>query len=251
MRKTAIIIPCYNEAERLAPEEFVEAIRQNSSLSFIFVNDGSKDGTGARITEICVREPERIKALELEKNMGKAEAVRRGVLKAIGESFDYIGYWDADLATPLNEVAKLQITLEERNAELVLASRVKLLGKAITRKGRRHILGRVFATYASLALNLPVYDTQCGAKLFQNSEAIKKAFSEPFITNWIFDVEFIARFIVSKKSSGAGSALHWSIVEHSLDEWKDMAGSKLTFGSLFIIAMDMIKFVYYFPLSGA
>ena len=83
-------------------------------------------------------------------NVGKAEAVRQGFLKAIDLDFHNIGYWDADLATPLNAIDKLCALLEDKRVIAAIGSRVKLLGYRIERKPLRHYLGRVFATCASL-----------------------------------------------------------------------------------------------------
>ncbi|VAX16334.1 Dolichyl phosphate glucosyltransferase [hydrothermal vent metagenome] len=244
MRKTALVIPCFNEAERLQGEKFVEALAKNQSLNLIFVNDGSSDGTGRKLADICENFPARSSVIELETNSGKAEAVRRGVLKAIEERFDYIGYLDADLATPFAEIEKIEAELEEKNADLVLGSRVKLLGRNIRRKLARHLVGRVLATFISLALNLPVYDTQCGAKLFRNCDIIFKVFKEPFLTGWLFDVELIARFIIANKASGKMKESHFSIIEKPLDEWVDVQGSKVKFSHLPSIVKDMATLVY-------
>ena len=84
-----------------------------------------------------------------------------------------LGYFDADLATPPGELLRMLDLLERRpDLSFVLASRVALLGRRITRRARRHYLGRVFATFASIFLQIPVYDTQCGAKVFRASPAI-------------------------------------------------------------------------------
>jgi hypothetical protein len=159
-------------------------------------------------------------------NIGKAEAVRLGFLKAIDLGFYNIGFWDADLATPLDAIDKLCTLLEGKKVIAAIGSRVKLLGYRVERKPLRHYLGRVFATFASLVLGLPIYDTQCGAKIFKNNSDLKKIFSTPFTVKWTFDVEILARFGVVLKNNGDGSLENYAI-EHPLEKWTHIAGSKV------------------------
>jgi len=139
----------------------------------------------------------------------------------------YAGYFDADLAAPLSELSQLRRILQERQeVEVVLGSRVQLMGRRIQRSKLRHYLGRVFATAASESLRLPVYDTQCGAKLFRVSERTRSIFADPFITNWVFDVEILARLIAGSRAE-SGPPASAVIYEHPLDEWVDVPGSKV------------------------
>jgi hypothetical protein len=150
------------------------------------------------------------------------------MLRAFERRPSFVGYFDADLATPLDEIAPMRrLMLDKPELHAVLGSRVALLGRSIRRTHRRHYLGRVFATAASMVLNLVVYDTQCGAKLFRNSAAIQEAFAEPFQSRWIFDVELLAR-LQSLHARGGFPALPGAVVEHPLQSWCDVEGSKVS-----------------------
>src|SRR5690242_12496607 len=171
--------------------------------------------------------PDTIRVRDQQPNQGKAEAVRTGMLEALESDADFVGYWDADLATPLSALPRFVEVLEDRpTINLVLGSRVKLLGRAIERHTWRHYLGRVFATLVSQLLRLAVYDTQCGAKLFRSTDGLRRVLSKPFTTAWLFDVEILARMIADDVGGTAATAA--MLYELPLDEWCDVPGSKLT-----------------------
>ena len=104
------------------------------------------------------------------------------------------------------------------------------------------------ATFVSMALRLPVYDTQCGAKLFRVSPEIRSLFETPFRSNWVFDVELLARLIRSRKESG-GSPVAEAIYENPLQEWRDVAGSKVKAHDC-IIALYELGVIYWTYLWG-
>jgi dolichyl-phosphate beta-glucosyltransferase len=238
--KCAVIIPCYNEAGRLKVGEFTSFVNSCEAVDFIFVNDGSSDGTPALLSEICSAAPSRCYCVDLAVNSGKAEAVRQGFLQGFEMGYDLLGFWDADLATPLNEITSFRDILSTPGVQIVFGSRVKLLGRSIRRSEARHYLGRLFATFASFVLGLPVYDTQCGAKLFRNSQALREVFSTPFRTRWIFDVEILARFIVLAKQD-PGLSPGEITVEYPLEEWHDVPGSKLKLLDFVRSAADLAR----------
>lgn len=192
MKKTVIIVPCYNEEKRINSEEFIDFLKICQDVHFLFVNDGSKDRTLA-ILEKMAEKSGNCKIINQEKNQGKAFAVYSGFNTAFKEDCKYIGYWDADLATPLSCIPKFCALLETGPMQAVFGCRILRLGSNIKRSAFRHYIGRCFATLISLILKLPIYDSQCGAKIFCNSEELRKVFSTPFTTKWVFDVELIAR----------------------------------------------------------
>ena len=220
----AIIVPTYDEARRLDTAAFERFLGAPEGARLLVVDDGSTDGTAA-ILERLAAGYGRASVLRLERNSGKAEAVRRGILAALNEGAEVVGYWDADLSTPLDALPTMLGALETEPALVaVIGSRVRLLGHAIDRRPARHYTGRVFATIASLALGVAVYDTQCGAKLFRATPSVRDAFSRPFRSRWAFDVEILDRLLPPGTSTAEASTV---IREVPLATWHDEPGSKL------------------------
>jgi dolichyl-phosphate beta-glucosyltransferase len=219
-----LVVPCYNEEHRLP----VDALRNfdggANRVEMLLVNDGSRDHTLRLLESLRDENPSRFSVLNLDRNRGKAEAVRLGILAALDRNPDFVGFWDADLATPLSELPDfLDVFATKPQIEMVFAARVRLLGRSISRNPSRHYFGRVGATLISSSLGLAVYDTQCGAKLFRASTPMREIFREPFLSRWIFDVEIIARFIRQRGRDDAARAIY----ELPIKAWHDVKGSKV------------------------
>jgi len=241
MPRSILVVPCYNEARRLPVQELERFARADPGIGFVLVNDGSTDSTLEVLRALAARLPERFEVLDIQPNRGKAEAVRHGMQRAFRADAVYAGYWDADLATPLDAIAELEDALSEHPALIaVFGARVKLLGRSIERMALRHYLGRVFATAASLVLGLAIYDTQCGAKLFRVCDETRALFGERFETDWIFDVEILARLIAGRRARG-GPAVEDAIYELPLREWRDVAGSKITLSAFPRAAFGLLQ----------
>ncbi len=228
MPHTIIVIPCFDEAARLPVDAFADYLLENEGTDFVFVNDGSRDGTLDLLRDLERRAPQRICVIDQQPNHGKAEAVRVGMNAAFERGPQFAGYFDADLAAPLSEIARMRAVLESiPSVEVVLGARVQLMGRRIVRSRIRHYLGRVFATVASETLGLAVYDTQCGAKLFRVNPVVRELFAERFVGGWIFDVEILARRIAAGRERDLPEVAG-AIYELPLDTWVDVAGSKVS-----------------------
>ncbi|MGA9586340.1 MAG: glycosyltransferase [Terracidiphilus sp.] len=225
--RVVVVVPCYNEASRLPVGSFETFFAEYPEFRFLFVNDGSSDDTLGVLQKLQIRCPSCVDVLNQERNQGKAEAVRCGLLRAISvNGAGFAGYWDADLATPLSELPRLfDILLSKPAVEMLLGSRVNMLGRRIQRRSTRHYFGRIFATFTSSVLDIPVYDTQCGAKLLRLTPAVKEALATPFQSRWVFDVELIARFLRSYPGD-FGQAVA-ALYEEPLLQWTDVDGSKV------------------------
>ena len=239
--RCTIVVPCYNEAHRLPAEKFVEFVHEGHDVDFLFVNDGSTDNTLElleRLRRVC---GPAVSVLDKKTNAGKAEAVRDGMVRAIEQGKSgFVGFWDADLATPLSAISWLcQELIDAPRLQMVFGSRVRLLGRHVHRRAIRHYLGRVFATVVSMVLRLPIYDTQCGAKIFRVSPQLSQVLGKPFLSRWVFDVEILARFIAL--DHGDTRALHDSIYEYPLERWEDVAGSKVKPGDFLIAFVDTFR----------
>lgn len=227
MRDTWIVVPCFDEENRLQPDKFRQFSRSSESVQLLFVDDGSEDNTARILEDIAAADPTGVAVAAFDENRGKSEAVRQGMLTAFKAGARFAGYWDADLATPLDVLADFRKILEDRpETDIVLGSRVKLMGREVRRNELRHYLGRVFATGASLTLKLPVYDTQCGAKLFRSNPILRRVFATPFRTRWIFDVEILARYLLLRQHEPEHRT-HDRIYELVLPRWTDVSGSKI------------------------
>tara|TARA_B100001093_G_scaffold249615_1_gene239022 strand:+ start:196 stop:921 length:726 start_codon:yes stop_codon:yes gene_type:complete len=231
-----IVIPCFNEYERLTFSVFEKFLNQKNEISLCFVNDGSKDKTISVLEKIRQINPKRVHIINLKKNFGKSEAVRVGMnFFSVNNKIKKIAYLDADLSTSLEECFALskKINLETK---FVFASRIKKIDNNIDRYWYRFIIGRILATIISKILNLPVYDTQCGCKVF-NSELTPIAFGSSFVSRWLFDVEIFFRL---KNHFGKEKIKYFS-KEIPLDSWIDSGNSKIKLSYGILVWFDLFK----------
>ena len=223
MSSTGIVMPCYNEAGRLQWEFLTDFIVRNPDLTICFVNDGSTDSTLELLERIKDSAPSQVELIDLERNSGKAVAVREGILHlSVKGGFDQIGFWDADLQIPTEYIPIFSEKLAEGDRLMVTACRVSRLGTDIQVSGLRHLISRTFAASVSFVLSLPVYDTQCGAKLMR-ADMAAKLFEQPFVSKWIFDVELFARLI----NLVGRDEVKKKVLEFPLDRLYEAEGSRI------------------------
>jgi dolichyl-phosphate beta-glucosyltransferase len=237
MTDIVMVVPAFNEAHRFDAEPWLHWLMADRGRALCFVDDGSSDATPSVLEALRVRAPGQVEILRQGANAGKGEAVRTGMLRALASRARYAGFIDADLAAPLEEIAALRGELDAHpDAWAAFGSRVKLLGRRIVRSERRHYLGRVFATCASMALSLPVYDTQCGLKLFRNDAGLERAFTIPFRSRWIFDVEILARV-----ADLAGDRVGDRIREVPLEHWEERSASRLRLTDFILAPLELLR----------
>ncbi|MGL5682773.1 MAG: dolichyl-phosphate beta-glucosyltransferase [Marinifilaceae bacterium] len=238
--QVVIIVPCYNEEKRLESKAFTNFVHNNSNYSVCFVNDGSKDNTSSLLKDLCKQYPNKLMLIDNNDNRGKAEAIRCAMTQ-LHDKYTYIGFCDADLATPLEEFTQLYNACS-LDYPIIFGSRIKRLGAHIERNITRHYIGRCFATAVSIVFNIPVYDSQCGAKLF-HCDSVQALFDKPFQSTWLFDVEILVR---TKLKYGNYS----TVKEIPLSEWKEKGGSKINFSYWFKAPFILMKLFSHYKSEG-
>ncbi len=186
----SIIIPAYNEAKRISPtiQEILEYFTsRKQTFEVLIVNDGSQDDTDTVVKKIS-KDNDALKLINLEKNKGKGNAVREGVLVAQG---DLILITDADGSSPINEIERLKKVLQASAADLVVGSRALLSSETLVeaRPGRK-LFGRIFNLLVNLIAVPEIKDTQCGFKLFKK-RAAQFLFQKQMFPRYSFDVEIL------------------------------------------------------------
>jgi dolichyl-phosphate beta-glucosyltransferase len=185
----SIVVPAYNEQERLGPtiRSYLDYCRgRQLSVELIVVDDGSLDSTSAVVERLSAEYPE-LRLIRLAENRGKGYAVRTGVVNARGH---LVLFADADGATPLSELARLQAAIGE-GADVAIGSRA-LAGEGVRVRAKlyRRAIGRAFHLLVRSLTVKGVQDTQCGFKLFRGPVA-HDLFSRMRMTGFSFDVELL------------------------------------------------------------
>lgn len=233
---TCIVIPCYNEEKGLPLTEYENFLHENFDVILNFVNDGSSDNTLSVLENLKNKYPNYVNVISYKKNKGKAEAVRFGMQYSLEHiDFNYIAYLDADLATSLEECSGMAQNFNDKIA-FAFGSRIKRVGANIERKRSRFLIGRVIATAISTILKLPVYDTQCGCKVF-TKELAKEIFTKPFISKWLFDVEIFQRIM---EYYGREKSLE-KMIEVPLKSWIEKGDSKVKATYFFKLWIDLFR----------
>ena len=236
-----IVVPVYNEESRFQ-QDYWEDILRIPLLKFLFVIDGSTDNSFSLFTRLSLNSIHQV--VLLPKNVGKAEAIRLGLIQVLSQidEDELIGFMDADpafhkiglekffgLATEL--MLKNKLKTQQYNS--MWASRVALRGRSIQRDPIRHYIGRGINTCLGIFIpNMP-YDSQCGLKIFQNHQVFRDIVSKRFRTKWFVDLELLIRW---NRTSPSNPMRIW---EEPLTYWIDVPGSSLTFKSAIQVIKEM------------
>jgi dolichyl-phosphate beta-glucosyltransferase len=185
----SIVLPAYNESERIAAtleKIFTYAERSGWQCEVIVVNDGSQDDTVPIVKQYAARHAN-LSLLENPGNRGKGYSVRNGMLHAHG---DILLFSDADLSSPIAEAEKL-LTAIKSGADVAIGSRwLRTELQIQPQPVYRQLFGRIFNLLLRIVLGLKFKDTQCGFKAFTRGAA-QCLFPLQRVERWGFDPELL------------------------------------------------------------
>ncbi|MGW7468199.1 dolichyl-phosphate beta-glucosyltransferase [Streptomyces xantholiticus] len=214
----SVVVPAYNEEARLRPtlDAICAYLRAEpdrwGEWELIVVDDGSTDAT-AKIAQEAASEEPRIQLVSSESNRGKGSALRLGVLASYGSR---VLITDADLATPVEELDRLEAELETTGGAAAIGSRAHPDAQIEVHQRRlREWLGRMGNRLIRTVAVPGIRDTQCGFKLLDGDKA-RAAFADSRLDGWAIDVEILRFF----RRAG------WSVTEVPV-RWSHRAGSKV------------------------
>lgn len=188
--KVSIVVPAYNEQDDICPTlaRICQFMAQEApEYEVLIVDDGSADST-VETARACTKGVSEVRILQNGVNMGKGFSVRSGVLNSTGR---YVLMTDADLSTPIEEVARLYKYISDHGYDIAIGSRgLKDSDIAIHQPWYREMMGKTFNLFVRLILMGGFRDTQCGFKLFR-AEAGRTVFERCALDGFAFDVEAI------------------------------------------------------------
>lgn len=187
----SIVIPAYNEAQRLPTtlsriQEYLNGRRLDAEV--IVVDDGSTDATAQVVRQRLAAWPA-LRLVTAPQNAGKGSAVQRGMATATGR---YRLFTDADLSVPIDELDKLLVPLRNGAAVAIASRGLRESDVQLHQPWYRETMGKIFNLLVRLFVMGGIRDTQCGFKAF-SAESAARVFPPLQTPGFGFDVEVLYR----------------------------------------------------------
>jgi len=235
--KIVIVVPCFNEAKRLDLFYF-NKLSEIKSTMWIFVDDGSTDGTSKMLENHSKKE--NVIYVKINNNVGKSNAVAYGMNYAAKNisHIGWLGFLDSDGAFATGDVKSIiKMTSQIDEYDALYTSRVKMAGRNIKRNNSRHIIARLITSIFGLVWKDIPYDTQSGFKLYKYYDNFNLMFTKPFKTRWFLDIELSIRFLHCRKKD-------IKVWEEPVSSWTDIPGSKIDYRQSARIILEAMYIFY-------
>ncbi|MEW5733331.1 MAG: dolichyl-phosphate beta-glucosyltransferase [Thermodesulfobacteriota bacterium] len=231
MTQLSIVIPAYNEEDRIKPclsKTLAFLDRQPYESEVVVVSDGSKDHTVEVAETLGAQFKTPLRALHYTPNRGKGYAVRYGMLAATGKR---VLFMDADYAVPITDVDKAFAVMDQGN-DIAIGSRgISGATVKVSQNLARALSARAYTLVQNTWLGFSYPDTQCGFKMF-TKDAAQALFSKQKLSSVIFDAEIL--WMAKKLGFRAGQfPVTWTHIEDSRIQYDSFRKYLFVFQELF------------------
>ncbi len=161
MANALVVIPTYNEIENI--ERLVRNIfTLQRAFHILIVDDGSPDGTGAKVKELQLHYNERLFLIERKGKLGLGTAYIEGFKWALHNEYDYIFEMDADFSHNPNDLIRLYNACAKDGADIAIGSRYVTGVNVVNWPMGRVLLSWGASKYVRLVTGMNIHDTTAG-----------------------------------------------------------------------------------------
>jgi glycosyltransferase involved in cell wall biosynthesis len=215
----------------------VEEILELSDFGILFIDDGSTDNSSLILHDFT-QDVQNVTFLKLEKNVGKANALRLGLLWAYSNRYDFAITLDFDNSQNLKEITSILNQVEIfKDFDIASWARVNLASNNVNRTQSRLWISRILVTISFLISKIPLYDPQSPTKVYKLTSKLFELIEKEFETRWFFDVELFMR---SEKNSH--SEIKYK--ENILNFWNDNSTKSFSGAGTYRVLKDLYKLLY-------
>jgi glycosyltransferase involved in cell wall biosynthesis len=245
MDKISVIVPCYNEQEAL-PYFYKEAVKMAENMpyvefEFIFVSDGSKDGTVDILKDLAGKDG-RVKYISFSRNFGKESAIYAGLKNSSG---DYVVFMDADLQDPPALMPDLYKAVTEEGYDSAATRRVDRTGEPPVRS----FFARAFYKIINKISDTDIVDGARDYRLMSRQMADTILDMEEYnrfskgIFGWVgYNTKWIA-FENTNRVAGETKWSFWKLFKYSLEGITAFSVAPLQIASFFGVLFSLLAFV--------
>lgn len=237
--RVGLVVPLVASLGELDREGFTAALERVPDLELVITGTADQRARLEPGLSAWLAAQPRVRFVELSGSRAESALVQAGMVRVLGEGYPFVGYWAPDCEVDPTLVVEWRRRLEQEGALLIFGSRLRLVQSKPPGSWLRHYAGRVHASIVSLVLRLGIYDTDCCAKLFRNTEVTRAVFADPFETSVCFDVELFVR-LLAQAAARPELDIGRDCIEAPVQTWRRHAQPRYGLANAGRVANDLL-----------
>lgn len=246
MKKISIVVPCFNEEETIPifyeeVNKIGDKLKEQATLEFVFVNDGSKDKTLLKLRELAKKD-KRVRYISFSRNFGKEAAMIAGLEHATG---DYVTTMDVDLQDPPALLIEMFETLEEGQYDCVATKSTNRKGYSFLRKIFTKWFYAIISKISSIEMVPGARDFRLMTRQMVDAVISMKEYnrySKGLFSFVGFDTKWI-EFEIEDRVAGTTKWNFWKLFSYALEGIVAFSTTPLVFAALVGIVFCLIAFI--------